>query len=357
MDNNKTDNGRTDLETMGRKHTGDRRTNGKWLLLIILTVFCILAVAEILHGRGHATTDDPQADMEANNRKAAEKAEKELGGLQDGTDAAAGEQEADTAAAEQTPEDKPSMQIVFMGDSILDNEEEGCSVAEMVGEKCNAKVYNMAVAGSMAALLPNEYFDFTAWRSNGFLGVVQGILGNISADFFSAYDAGAILNECDFSQTDYFVVEYGINDFLSGQVPQSKYLEGGAELDIDEPHTYAGALDVGVRTLLQHFPNAKILMVSPHFCQIYDGDVLKGDSYTLDYGYGTLVDFCGCCTYVANQHKNEGVLYFNAMDDSGIDAYTVKEYLKDGVHLSGEGIRLYADIISEMIDQDYYRAE
>ena len=360
--------------------------NNHILLLTILIGFCILAIIEILYGQAQIRMErERMALEEENNRTMQElKAEwndlqgkpgvgaeslEEMGGEQsDGTEPEktlinAGDTSSDSVtgqeAEEPTEDDSEyAMQIVVLGDSIMaDQRENNQDVATLIGEACNAKVYNLAIGGTTAALMPNEQFNFASWGSTGLLGVVNAILGNINPDVFEGYETAQILKECDFSKTDYFVIEYGINDFLCRQIPQSRYLENGDILGIDSVHTYAGAMETAVDTLEGHFPNAKILIISPHYCQFYEGTTFVGDAYSMNYGYGTLVDYFRCAGYVAEQHRGQSTIFFNAMEESGIDAYTAEKYLEDGVHLTTLGRRVYADEAAKRINADFYREE
>ena len=134
------------------------------------------------------------------------------------------------------------MQIVILGDSIMDGDRTESGVADIISEQLNAKVYNMSMGGTTAALTTYEQYNFSTWSSRCLMGVVNGILGNINTDIFEGYAAGEILKTCDFDKTDYFIIEYGVNDFLTQQIPNSRYLEGGDTLAVDEVHTYTGAL-------------------------------------------------------------------------------------------------------------------
>lgn len=363
--------------------------NNSVLLLMVLIGFCILAIIEILYGQAQIKMERERLTLEEENHKAVQELKAEWNSLKGdssvGTESAeiVGEEQSstesektlvnmgdavsDSSAVQDTETDSEepeeddreyAMQIVVLGDSIMDNERDGNGdVASLIGEACNAKVYNMAIGGTTAALLPNEQYNFATWNSISLLGIVNAILGNINPDIFDGYEAGEVLQKCDFSQTDYFVIEYGINDFLSRQIPQSRYLEGGDVLAVDASHTYAQALDLAVNLLHESFPDAKIMLVAPHYCQVFEAGIFMGDAYSLNYGYGTLVDFFRCAGYVADQHKTENVIFYNAMEESGIDAYTADKYLEDGVHLSNEGRRLYADCIANRIYLDFYPQE
>ncbi len=368
------------------------------LLLTILIGFCILAIIEILYGQAQIRMEKERLALEEENHQTVQELKAEWnqlkGGPSVGTESAeeAGEEQqsnpvepektltntenADGAANTANPvtvsdnsesgdgegqaaqdEKQYDMQIVFMGDSIIDSDREEGGVAALISDACNAKVYNMAMGGTTAALLPGEVADFSKWESRGLLGVVNAILGNISPDIFEGYRAGEILKECDFDKTDYFVIEYGINDFLSGKIAQSRYLANGETIGVDSEHTYSGALETAVHLLRERFPDAKILLIAPHYCQIFSGDTFLGDSYSLNYGYGTMVDFARGAGYVADQHKGDNVIFFNAMEESGIDAYTADKCLEDGVHLTAEGRKTYVEYAIRLIKADFYPEE
>lgn len=386
---------------MAREGAGrSKRYNSRVLLLAILIGFCVLALIEIIIGQKQIRLEKERIALEQDNQQKMQELQERWDALEteETGDAAQADQTSEQAGgstsaaevdiskytnpvkkeetAENTQQTEPAedntvkkgetatmdekqydMQIVFMGDSILDNERECAGVAGLIGGSCNARVYNMAIGGTTAALTTYQQYDYNNWQSSGLLGIVNAILGNIPSSYFAGEEAEWILEECDFSKTDYFVIEYGINDFLTGQIPQSRYLADGSTLAVDEMHTYSGALSCAVTLLQQHFPDAKIMLVAPHNCQFFNGETYVGDAYTVNYGYGALVEFSRCTAYVYEQNKDKNVLLFNAMEDSGINAETWERYLEDGIHLTEEGRRLYADCISRRILADFYPEE
>lgn len=365
-----------------RRNTG----SGRAALFVVMIGFCVLALIEIAYGQSQLKMEKERLALEEENHRAIQELKEEWSSLKS-TDTSVQESvmeegqgtvstqqisSAETSDAdaqpkkdggeESTPEQEApaesdkDMQIVFLGDSILDNAREYDGVAFLVGEKCNANVYNLSIGGTTAALTQYEQYNFATWNSISMLGILNAILGNINKDVFKDYRAGEIMEECDFSKTDYFVIEYGINDFLA-QIPRSRYLEGGVVLAVDEVHTYVGALEIAIMLLQDNFPDAKIILIAPHYCQIFSGSTFIGDGYSVDYGNGTLHEYAQGCGYVYEQHMKEGVLFFNAFESSGIDSYTADTYLEDGIHLSAEGRQLYADIISRLILGDFYPEE
>lgn len=384
-----------------RPERGNRRRNryyGKVILLCVMIGFCILALIEIIYGQEKLRLEQERIALEERNAEtlqALEKVQEDAGSKDtaqaapeaepentsaeqgqitnltsvdtgteapetaDGTEGAAqqdasGDNEA--AQAETPEEDEKDMQIVFMGDSILDSTREYDGVAYLISQNCNAKVYNLSMGGTTAALLPGESMDYPQWDSRCLLGVVNAITGRIDTKIFDNYKAGELMKTCDFSKTDYFVIEYGINDFLS-KIPTSRYLPNGEKRNMDEAYTYGGALEEAIRKLRDAYPDAKILLIAPHYCQFFNGETFMGDGYSLDYGYGTLIEYARACGYVYDQHREDNVLLYNAFEVSGIDAYTADDYLEDGIHLTSEGRRKYAEDLSRKIMKDFYPEE
>lgn len=368
------------------------RYNSNVLLLTVMIGFCILAIIEIIYGQAQIRMQRERLALEQENHEAVQElkaewdqlkgdpdvgteapatagegqsgsseAEKTLTNTeraQDNQEQNSGESSGQQSVSQNTADDKQyDMQIVFMGDSILDNEREDNGVAALISEACNARVYNMSMGGTTAAIMPGEQLGYDTWDSRSLLGVVHAIRGDIKTDIFNGYEAEWILKECDFDKTDYFVIEYGINDFLTRKIPQSKYVGNGETLDVADVRTYSGALQTAVDLLRDRFPNAKILLIAPHFCQIFDADTFVGDSYSLDYGYGTMVEFSRCMGYVYEQNKQNNVMFYNAMEESGIDAYNADKYLEDGIHLTAEGRKVYVDYAVRLIMGDFYPEE
>lgn len=389
------------MNTTGGPERGSgnrRRRNryyGKVILLCIMIGFCILALIEIIYGQAKLRLERERIALEEQNAKTLEALEKEQedghgvntaqagtentstaqaeitnltavdtgktndAAASEGTDTAAQPKAAgagDAAAAEEEDAKKYDMQIVFMGDSILDNDREYDGVAYLISQSCNAKVYNLSMGGTTAALGKGETGDYAHWDSRCLLGVVNAIVGNIDPGIFDDYKAGELMKECDFSKTDYFVIEYGINDFQS-QIPTSRYMADGETRKEDAEHTYGGALEQAVHKLQESFPDAKILLIAPHYCQFFSGDTFIGDGYSLNFGYGTLIEYVQACGYVYDQHRDENVMLYNAFEASGIDAYTADDYLEDGIHLTSQGRRKYAEDLSRKILKDFYPEE
>lgn len=233
------------------------------------------------------------------------------------------------------------LQIVFLGDSIFDNNRDGTGVPYLTSVQCEADVYNLAIGGTSASAEADEQMEDEKWTSRSLVGVVKAMMGKIPTDIFAGTRTKEILDstDVDFSNTDYFIVEYGMNDFFRA-VPLSN-----PDNDYDQK-TYAGALRYAVSNLSELAPDATVILCAPNYAQFYNGDRFIGDGNTLNTGYGTLFDYKGTCQYVAKEQQAE---FLDAYLDLGIDGYTAEEYLEDGVHLTAAGRQLYADALAKMI--------
>ncbi len=235
--------------------------------------------------------------------------------------------------------DPNDLQIVFLGDSILDGHRDETGIPYLVKKACNANVYNLSIGGTSASLEVGEPQGHEEWTSRSFVGISLMLAGRVSTDLINGTPALAAMQKLDVKNTDYFVVEYGVNDFFR-IVPMNNMRKAG------DMTTYAGALRVGVSNLQEIAPDATIILCSPTYAQFFHDGVFVGDGNVLNNGVGTLFDYKGTCEYVANE---KGTLFLDAYLDIGIDGYTAEEYLEDGVHLSAAGRRVYADYLSNMI--------
>ncbi len=242
---------------------------------------------------------------------------------------------------DQTEPQGNELQLVFLGDSIFDNNRDGTGVPYLTAVQCNADVYNLAIGGTTATIKLTQSAEDEKWESTGLQGVVKAMQKKIPTTIFEGTRTKQILDNpnIDFSKTDYFIIEYGIND----------YFEGAPRSYDDQPYsayTYSGALRNAISNLRELAPDCTIILCPPHYCVFYNGDRYVGDSNVTDKGAGTLRDYMGTCEYIAGEQQT---LFFNSYDDLGIDAYGADKYLEDGVHLTAEARQNYADALARII--------
>lgn len=234
-----------------------------------------------------------------------------------------------------------NLQLVFLGDSIFDNSRDGTGVPYLTSVQCNADVYNLAIGGTSATIDRTESAETSKWTGSGLMGVVKAMQKKIPTDIFEGKRAKEILDNpnVDFSKTDYFIIDYGIND----------YFEGRPISDMEEPYSvynYVGALRCAITDLRELAPDCTIVICPPHYCLFFNGDRYVGDSNVTDKGFGTLRDYMEICEYVAGE---QGTLYLDTYYGLGIDGYTAEKYLEDGIHLTKEGRQIYADALARLI--------
>lgn len=233
------------------------------------------------------------------------------------------------------------LQLVFLGDSIFDNNRDGTGIPFLTAVQCDADVYNLAIGGTCATLEEGESFELEKWTSRSFCGVVNAMLKRIPSDIFGGTRTKELLDnpDIDFTQTDYFIVQYGVNDFF-------RSVKRSDSDDFFNLYTYTGALRYGVENLKELAPDATIILCSPCYAMFYHNGYLVGDGNMTNPGNGTLFDYAGTCNFVANETQVE---FFNAYQDLGVNGYTADEYLEDGVHLTEAGRQLYADALTKRI--------
>lgn len=243
---------------------------------------------------------------------------------------------------EKMMDEEDHLQLVFLGDSIFDMARDGTGVPYLTAEALDASCYNLAIGGTCAALHKDESAAYEKWDSSSVLGVAKAVAGLVSPDAFSKYHARDVFDSCDFSKTDYFIVECGTNDFLS-QYPIDLN-QGGTY----QWYTYYWAVYAIVGDLLNAYPDAKVIFCTPHYEQFYFKDKgIAGDVNILDLGRGPLIN------YIAAGHnaaQMAGAYAINCYDELPINGYTADDYLLDGIHLTEEGRRVYAEMLVKTIN-------
>ena len=256
------------------------------------------------------------------------------------------------------------LQVVIFGDSQFDRDRTPSGIAAQLAEATHTIVYNAASGATTAACLdrsqptvppegssakppvnpsvklPADPFPETPhpgnpYRDPGLLGHVFSAVGlTTPEEAFPGHWSALVMEHCPMQETDVFVLEYGINDF-NARVP---LLDASAA-------SYGEALSEGIHLLKSAFPNAKILLCSPGYCQFYDADRnLVGDSDTLSNGLFPVSDYCTVARQVA---ANYGIAYFDAYEALSINSQNADIYLEpDGVHYTAAGRSLYASKLS-----------
>lgn len=232
-------------------------------------------------------------------------------------------------SAETTDKFMSGKNIVVFGDSIWNDGRGVDGISEHVQEKTGATIYNCAVGGSTAALV-GETTEMQDWTSSSFNGMVY-----VARDLVSAYqvipdrEATEIVRSVDFENMDYVVVAYGLNDFFSDVpvYPETYY-------DIK---SYVGALRNGIHKLKKHYPHLQIIVVSPTYTKLFEGEK--------QYEIGSYVE---AARSVASEMDVHFLDMFHVLGD---DEESRTQHLGDGVHMSPEGRKVYADGVIRFLEK------
>ena len=254
--------------------------------------------------------------------------------------------EEDTSDDNNEAEDN-AIDIVFVGDSQYANGRDAHTdiatyVAWMVE---NSNVYNVGIGGSTASITNSESYIAGETISNTFVNVANVIAGNAGADTISDETVASSISNINAANVDYYVIEYGYNDYMS------KSLQSDEESAYDN-HLYVDALCQGIDTLAAASPNAKFIVCSPSYCLVYDNSgKYLGDGNITDFGYGTLADYVNSCEGAANA---KGAIYIDMYygTEMDINSYTVDDYTEDGLHLCQKGRYMYATVVAHYINKN-----
>ena len=244
---------------------------------------------------------------------------------------------------------------VFLGDSIIGNEAGKVSIVEIVEERLGKTVYNGAFGGSCMSFGNEQLWESRGLDQWSMVKLAQAIYAEdfnsqramitsaekyrdknlLVLDYFEERING--LAAVDFSGVELLLIEHGTNDYNMGQVLES-------DTDPFDVTTFAGALRTSLSLLQDKYPDLRIILVSPLYCELR-GDTLR-KSYETDLGSGTLDEYVQKEKEIAEEY---GVEWIDMYHGSGIWEENAAEYLFDGLHLTDDGKRIYANIIADYL--------
>jgi len=236
-----------------------------------------------------------------------------------------------------------ALQIVFLGDDNLDNNRNSTGVASLVGEKIDATIYNIAIAGSNVAFIEDDGIstdNINMLNARSLVGITGILAGHNDADGLGEIRAAELIDEINIEKTDYFVIMYNANDFFH-RIPLDTE-------DFDEGvYTYVGAFRRAVIYLREAAPYADIIICTPHYSLFFDeNNIYLGDGNILHNGIGTLNDYRGKAEHTAKYYKT---IYVDSYYGMGIDGYSAEYLLDRGYYLSEEGREVFADYLVRII--------
>lgn len=165
----------------------------------------------------------------------------------------------------------------------------------------------------------------------------------------------AMLKTIDFSTVDYITIGYGTNDY-SGDI----FIKSTDATFDHEYQYFEGALKYSLRTILNAYPNLKIIVISPCWRWFPDADGAysydSDDEQSRNTRNYKLTDYVDACKKVCEEYH---VPYIDTYYTLGFNPYSYKAYFpvkdyegssySDGTHPNQNGRQLRADrIIGQM---------
>ena len=241
--------------------------------------------------------------------------------------------------------DDGSLTIVFFGDSQFENGGENkTDIPHLVHDYIHARILNLGSGGTCAALTRNDSDDLEHWDNLSFYGMTLMLQGKASREVLEGKHQLTVMEAINPTEVDYYVISYGVNDFLNGIRPHI----GGQE---SIPHNYYGALNMGIHNLKSISPQAQFIVCTPTYTQFFNqAGAYIGDSHIHDYGIGVFDEYANQAISLARgRYLLLDAAFDTMMDLNGINA---DQYLMDGIHLTEDGRRAYALTLSYIIAKD-----
>lgn len=227
--------------------------------------------------------------------------------------------------------DLSEVDVVFFGDSVFGNYQTSTSIPGVVNGLSGARVYNLALGGMPATTDGTSILPFEHAVERFVEGNVEGLE---AAEFVGGMQQ--YLDDDHDERKQYFVVNYGINDYFKG------YALDNPENELDSA-CYAGALRSGIKRLQESYPDATILiMVSNFVTKFNNGTDPRGVSQAV------MEDYVCKAIEVADEC---GVEYLDIYFNSEINAETASYYLEDECHPGERGRFLLGKYIVQKIHE------
>lgn len=251
-------------------------------------------------------------------------------------------------------QDKSTVRIVMMGDSILGECRDETSVSSQLSELLGEPVFNGALGGTCMGRVDTErrlaytkdclsMQAFSQSIVTGDFGVQQTVRSREAATGYFEETINE-LEQIDFASVELLIIGHGINDYHAGM----PIYDEEAPRDV---YTFAGALRSTIETLQNKYPNLRILLLTSTYSwyPYNDGYELTCETYNL--GGGLLEDYVSAEIGVAEIMGVEVIdLYHDFYPHEQWSDWEI--YTRDGLHPNEAGRRLIAEKIYEYLSAD-----
>ena len=237
-------------------------------------------------------------------------------------------------------------QVVLLGDSIMGKERCDKRVDGVIQETTGMSVYNGAFGGTCASAgNPQNSYDYHE-ESLNLCRLVDAIcekdfgvqLADLPNNQFQSWyfpEALENLSKVDFNKVDVVLLEHGNNDYSGGRPLDNQN-------DPYDIYTFGGALRYSIRELQEHYPDLKIILVTPNFCWIDDSEPCN----VQDFGQGTMDEYVDLKLQIAEEF---GLDVIDVYHEIGFDETNILSYTEDGIHLNESGRGIYGTFVGEKL--------
>lgn len=228
---------------------------------------------------------------------------------------------------------KPKRNVVFMGDSILGNDQSATGVVNLYAALTGNECHNFAMGGTRTT---DNRVGWDEWDA---LSLCQAIVSGDFSTQYAALDTAAnvpgyfqrtldAMSAYDFSTCDVLVINWGTNDWANGNTYEQYY----------------AALMTFIATMQTAFPQLRIIKMTP--TQRFDkisGEVISGNAWTVNGG--TLRDFVEQESRITYDTNTPVLDMYNL----GINTYNYSNYIHDMTHHNERGRRLIAEKLAREV--------
>lgn len=249
-----------------------------------------------------------------------------------------------------------NLTILMLGNDTLAYDRGDKNIAEMIADKTDATVYNLAFEGSYMAALestidniennPVDAFSFF-WVSNSIQindwsmqeDALQYLPDTFDKETYQ--ETIDLAKTIDFNNVDLLLIYYDGHDYLARNPianPTNMY----------DVTTMEGSFTGSFERYPINYPNMQCMLIAPTFCYVIDEDGTKEGCDIANLGHGNLPT---CLTTLQIQAETYSVSFVDNFYGIKINAETADKFLLgDGITPNEEAREMIAERISRIIN-------
>lgn len=240
--------------------------------------------------------------------------------------------------------DQTAQTILCLGDSIFGNDGQ---IPQYLAQLTGAEVIRGAIGGSRvsakagSAFAPLDGENLVQALTSGDWTAQDSAVASLQDAYTWLPDRIATLKAVDMSAVDLVIMNWGTNDYTSGQTIEDVCAAYGVVID----------------SLQSTYPELRILITTPiwrYFDDAEDGSKVNGDNkvYTEDGGDATLKEIAEAIEAFA---KEKRISVLNAYQNMPLSYNTATTYFdaNDKTHLNAKGNMVYAHLLNGKIRTMY----